>query len=159
VGRRRDRLADKNVSITGSGARKTRILAPQTLVAGEDGGTSIVEIHNGASAALSQQVVRLSAMIVDSTVTGHRRLSTYGIGFVAGAVRRVTRSTVSMARQDGSCTVRDDRIGGGVGGVAVVAASADTKTVLDGPRIKRTSGAPVRTFEWCGFTATATVQP
>ncbi|MEV4450361.1 MULTISPECIES: hypothetical protein [Streptomyces] len=159
MGRRRDRLADKNVSITGSGARKTRILAPQTLVAGEDGGTSIVEIHNGASAALSQQVVRLSAMIVDSTVTGHRRLSTYGIGFVAGAVRRVARSTVSMALRDGSCTVRDDRIGGGVGGVAVVAASADAKTVLDGPRIKRTSGAPVRTFEWCGFTATATGQP
>lgn len=156
MGRRRDRLADKNVSITGSGARKPRILAPQTLVAGEDGGTSIVEIHNGASAALSQQVVRLSAVIVDSTVTGHRRLSTYGIGFVVGAVLRVTRSTVSMALQDGSCTVR---IGGGVGGVAVVAASADTKTVLDGPRIKRTSGAPVRTFEWCGFTATATVQP
>ncbi|MFD8001615.1 hypothetical protein [Streptomyces mirabilis] len=71
MGRRRDRLPDKNVSITGSGARQTTILAPQTLVA----------------------------------------------------------------------------------------ASADTKAVFDGPRIKRTFGAPVRTFEWCGFTATATVQP
>lgn len=48
---------------------------------------------------------------------------------------------------------------GAVGGGAVVAASADTKAVFDGPRIKRTSGAAVRTFEWCGFTATATVRP
>jgi hypothetical protein len=31
--------------------------------------------------------------------------------------------------------------------------------VLDGARIKRTSGAPVRTFECCGFTAEATVRP
>ncbi|MGW6143087.1 hypothetical protein ACWFRM_27975 [Streptomyces sp. NPDC055144] len=291
----------KNVSITGSGARKTTILAPQTLVAGEDGGTSIVEIHNGASVALSQLAVsgpgsgtcesgalgsgirvlgdaRLdlgharvthitdtpaapcshsavavfvgdlptgtgsvtihdtkisdyqgsgvtvlnegsSATIVDSAVTGHPRLSTDGIGFVAGAVGRVTRSTVSdndcrepdplcgpdffgetqhvgilagsagtvvkgnrlagnhigiyavggsdsighnditrssyfgMALQDGSFTVRKDRI---EGGVAVVAASADTKALLDGVRIKRTSGAQVRIFECCGFTATVT---
>ncbi|MFF2127812.1 hypothetical protein ACFVW1_20890 [Streptomyces olivochromogenes] len=50
--RRRDRLADWNVWITGSGARKTTILAPQTLGAGADGGTSIVEIGNGAPAAL-----------------------------------------------------------------------------------------------------------
>ncbi|WP_159064627.1 hypothetical protein [Streptomyces olivochromogenes] len=55
--RRRDRLADKNVWITGSGARKTTILAPRTLVAGADGGTSIVEIGNGASTALSQLAV------------------------------------------------------------------------------------------------------
>ncbi|MFF8029095.1 hypothetical protein ACFZDJ_50245 [Streptomyces sp. NPDC007896] len=34
-------------------------------------------------------------MIVDSAAMGHRRLSTDGIGFVAGAVGRVTRSTVS----------------------------------------------------------------
>ncbi|MFK0025025.1 hypothetical protein [Streptomyces sp. NPDC090798] len=161
-------VIDKYVSITGSEARKTTILAPRTLVAGEDGGTSIVEIHSAASAAPAQLVVsgpgsgacsdgalgsgvrvlrgarldlgharvthitgttaapcphsavaafvgdlptrtgsvpihdteisdyqgsdvtvlndRSSATIVDSTVTGHPRLSTDGIGFVAGAV-------------------------------------------------------------------------
>ncbi|MFF2513961.1 hypothetical protein [Streptomyces sp. NPDC058086] len=272
-------VIDKNVSMTGSGARKTTILAPRTLVAGEDGGTSIVEIHNGASAALSQLAVsgpgsgtcgdgalgsgvrvlggaRLdlgharvthithithtppapcphsavavfvgdlptgtgsvsihdteisdyqgsgvtvlnegsSATIVDSAVTGHPRRPTDGIGFVSGAVGRVPRSTVSgndcrepdpdcgpdffsetqhagivastpgtVVRDDrlagnGPFTVRNDRIEGGVGGVAVVAASADTQAVLDGVRVKRTSGAPVRTFECCGFTATATVR-
>ncbi|MER5532450.1 hypothetical protein [Streptomyces mirabilis] len=57
--RRRDRPADENLSITGSGARKTTILAPRTLVADADGGTSIVEIHYGASAALSQLAVRV----------------------------------------------------------------------------------------------------
>lgn len=297
----------KDVSITGSGAGKTTILAPRTLVPGEDGGTSIVEVHGGASVALSRLAVsgpgsgtcddgalgsgirvlggaRLdlgharvshitdtpaaacahsavavfvgdlptgtgsvsihdteisdyqgsavtvlnegsSATVTDSTVTGHPRLSTDGIGFVAGAAGRVTRNTISgndcrepdpfcgpdffgetqhagvvtstpgtvvehnrlvgnhigiyaiggsdtvghnditrssyfgTALQDGSFTVRGDRIDGGVGGVAVVAASADTKAVLDGVRIGRTSGAPVRTFECCGFTATVTVRP
>ncbi|MCX4823208.1 right-handed parallel beta-helix repeat-containing protein [Streptomyces sp. NBC_01142] len=297
----------KNVSITGSGDRKTTIRAPRTLAPGDDGGTSIVEIHNGASVSLSQLAVsgpgsgtcdngalgsgirvlggaRLdlghaavthitdtpaapcfrsanavfigdlptgtgsatihdtkitgyqgagvvvlnegsTATIERATVTGHRKLSTDGIEFVAGAVGRVTRSTVSdnrcrepdpgcgpdffneiqhagivadtpgtvvqdnrilnnqvgiyvvggainigrndiqrssyvgIALQDGSFTVRKDRIKGGVHGVAVVAASVDTNAVLDDVRITRTSAAPVQTFECCGFTATATVQP
>ncbi len=58
---------------------------------------------------------RSSATIVDNTVAGPRRLATDGIGFAAGAVGHVTRSTVSMALQDGSRTVRDDRTGGGFG--------------------------------------------
>jgi hypothetical protein len=56
-----------------------------------------------------------SATIVDSTVAGPRRLATDGIGFAAGAVGHITRSTVSLALQDGSRTVRDDRTGGGFG--------------------------------------------
>ncbi|MFB0631838.1 hypothetical protein [Streptomyces sp. AB3(2024)] len=72
----------------------------------------------------------------------------------------ITRSSYfGTALQDGSFTVRGGRIEGGAGGVAVVAASADTKAVLDGVRIGRTSGAPVRTFECCGFTATVAVRP
>ncbi|MCJ1677640.1 right-handed parallel beta-helix repeat-containing protein [Streptomyces sp. APSN-46.1] len=297
----------KYVSITGSGDRKTTIQAPQTLTPGDDGGTSIVEIHDGASVALSRLAVSgpgsgtcdngalgsgirvlggahldldhaavthitdtpaapcfrsanailigdvptgtgsatihntkitdyqgagvvvlnegSTATIENTTVTGHPKLSTDGIEFVAGGVGRVTRSTVSdnqcrepdpgcgpdffnefqhagivadtpgtvvqhnrlvgnqvgiyvagggidighndiqrssyvgIALQDGSFTVRKDRIRGGVHGVAVVAASVDTHAVLDGVRITQTSGAPVETFECCGFTATATVNP
>ncbi|MFF3457984.1 nitrous oxide reductase family maturation protein NosD [Streptomyces sp. NPDC002730] len=297
----------KDLTITGSGARRTTILAPQTLAPGDDGSTSIIEIHNGASVKLSRLAVsgpgsgtctagalgsgirvlggaRLdlgraavthitdtpaapcfrsanavlvgdlptgtgSATIHDteisgyqgagvvvlnsgsratvdhSTVTGHGRLSTDGIEFVAGAVGRITRnivrgnecrepdpdcgpdffnefqhsgivadtpgtvvqhnslvgnqvgiyavggsidigrndivrsSFVGMALQDGQFTVRKDRIEGGVHGVAVVASSVDTNALLDGVRIKRTSGAPVQTFQCCGFTATATVRP
>ncbi|MFG2292617.1 nitrous oxide reductase family maturation protein NosD [Streptomyces sp. NPDC048603] len=67
-------------------------------------------------------------------------------------------SYVGIALQDGPFTVRNDRIDGGVHGVAVVAAFADTNAVLEGVRIRRTSGAPVQTFECCGFTATATVR-
>jgi hypothetical protein len=297
----------KDVSVTGSGKGRTTIRAPRSLVPGKDGGTSIVEIHNGASVSLSRltvsgpgsgtcdngalgsgirvlggarldlghaavthitdtpaapcfrsaNAVRIGALptgtgsatihntkitgyqgagvvvlnegstatIEHSTVTGHRKLSTDGIEFVAGSAGRVIRSTISgnecrepdpgcgpdffheiqhagiladspgtvvqhnrivgnhvgiyaaggaidirhndiqrnsfvgIALQDGSFTVRKDRIKGGVHGVAVVAESVDTNAVLHGVRITRTSGAPVRTFECCGFTATATVKP
>lgn len=297
----------KDVSITGSGYRKTTILAPETLVPGDDGGNSIVEIHNGASVSLSRLAVSgpgsgtcadgalgsgirvlggasldlghaavthitdtpvapcfrsasavfvgdlptgtgsatihdtrisdyqgagvvvlnegSSARVERSTITGHRQLSTDGIEFVGGAVGRVTRSVISendcrepdpgcgpdvfneiqhagiiadtpgtvvrhnrlvgnqagiyvagggmaidqndikrssyvgMALQDGTFVIPKNRIEGGVHGVAVIAASVDTNAVLDGVRIERTSGAPVQTFECCGFVATATVRP
>ncbi|WP_374774005.1 right-handed parallel beta-helix repeat-containing protein [Streptomyces sp. NBC_01310] len=166
-----------------------------------------------------------TATVDNSTVTGHRTLSTDGIEFVAGAVGRVTRSTISdngcrepdpgcgpdffnefqhagiaadtpgtvlqhnrivgnqvgiyvagvgidiahnaiqrsayvgIALQDGSFTVHKNRIQGGVHGVAVIATEVDTNAVLEGVKITRTSGAPVQTFECCGFTATATVKP
>jgi hypothetical protein len=58
------------------------------------------------------------------------------------------------ALQDGSFTMRGDRIRGGVGGVAVIAAFADTAATLDDVKIAATSGAPVQEFECCGFTAT-----
>ncbi|WP_405959058.1 right-handed parallel beta-helix repeat-containing protein [Streptomyces sp. NBC_00868] len=166
-----------------------------------------------------------TATIEGNTVTGHPKVSTDGIEFVAGAVGRVTGNTVSnnecrepdadcgpdffnefqhagivadapgtvvrhnrlignqvgiyvagneidvahndiqrssfvgIALQDGTFTVRKDRIKGGVHGVAVIASVVDTNAVLEGVKITQTSGAPVQTFECCGVTATATVKP
>ena len=48
---------DKNLKITGSGSDSTIIRAPGTLVAGEDGGNSIVEIHGSASVVMSRLAV------------------------------------------------------------------------------------------------------
>jgi hypothetical protein len=48
---------DKNLTIIGSGSGSTTIGAPRTLVDGEDGTTSIVEIRGGASVALSRLTV------------------------------------------------------------------------------------------------------
>jgi hypothetical protein len=47
----------KNLTVIGSGPGLTTIRAPQTLAGGEDGSTSIVEIHDGASVALSRLAV------------------------------------------------------------------------------------------------------
>jgi len=47
----------KDLAIAGSGSRSTTIRAPETLVAGEDGANSIVEIHSGASVAMSRLAV------------------------------------------------------------------------------------------------------
>ncbi len=207
-------VIDKNVSITGAGTRKTTILAPQTLVAGEDGGTSIVEIHGGASVALSQLAVsgpgsgtcsdgalgsgirvlggaRLdlgharvthitdtpaapcahsavavfagdfpvgtgsvtiheseisdyqgsavtvlnqgsSATIVNSTVTGHPRLSTDGIGFIAGAAGRVTGNTIS----GNDCREPDPACGPDFfGETQHVGVAAGTNTVVEHNRL------------------------
>ena len=51
---REQRSVDKSLTITGSGAGVTTIAAPRTLVSGEDGKGSIVEIRNGASVAMSR---------------------------------------------------------------------------------------------------------
>ena len=59
-----------------------------------------------------------------------------------------------MALQDGSFTAQNDRIRGGVGGVAVIASAVDTVAALQNVRITATSGPPVQKFECCGFTAT-----
>jgi hypothetical protein len=59
-----------------------------------------------------------------------------------------------MPLQDGSFTASHDKISGGVGGVAVIAAFADTEAILDKVKIAGTSGTPVQKFECCGFTAT-----
>ncbi|MEU0371043.1 right-handed parallel beta-helix repeat-containing protein [Streptomyces sp. NPDC006283] len=298
-------VIDKDLSIVGSGDRRTTIRAPRTLTPGTDRANSIVEINNGASVSLSRLAVSgpgsgtckngalgsgvrvlegahldlghaavthitdtpvtpcprsavavrigtptagsgsatirhteitgyqgagvvvlgaaSTATIEHSTVTGHPRVSTNGIEFVARSRGRVSWSTVGdnecrepdpgcgpdffsevqkagiladspgtvlrhnrivgnqvgihvsggaadighnkirrssyvgIALEDGSFTVDRNRIRGGVHGVAVIA-SADTRAVLDGVRITRTSGAPVQTFECCGFTATATQQ-
>ncbi|MER7770606.1 right-handed parallel beta-helix repeat-containing protein [Kitasatospora sp. NPDC096140] len=295
----------KDLRISGAGADTTRILAPAVLAPGEDGGTSIVEIHGGARVAMSRLAVSgpgsgtcasgalgsgirvlsgghldlnnaavshitdtpaapcphsavgifvgdfptgtgsatirnsrisdyqgsgvtvlnagSSVSVLESEVTGHPTISTDGIGFVLGATGTVARSTITdnacrpsdsqcgpdffsqtqhagivagapgtvitgnsvnrnqvgiyavgsadlsrnsltdndyfgMALQDGTFTVRQHRIEGGVGGVAVIAATADTTATLDRVSIRRTSGAPVQIFECCGFTATATTR-
>ena len=48
---------DKDLAIIGSGPGSTTIRAPGTLVDGEDGRTSIVEIRGGASVAISRLTV------------------------------------------------------------------------------------------------------
>lgn len=60
-----------------------------------------------------------------------------------------------IALQDGSFTSNGGIILGGVGGVAAIAAFADTRAVLNGVKIGDTSGKPLRKFECCGFQATA----
>ena len=59
-----------------------------------------------------------------------------------------------MALQDGSFKVSHDEISGGYGAIAVIAAFADAQAVLDHEKIGATAGAPVQTFQCCGFTAT-----
>ena len=58
-----------------------------------------------------------------------------------------------IAFQDGAFTSSRDLIVGGGGGVAVVAAFADTTGTLDRIKIVGTAGPKVQTFECCGFTA------
>lgn len=59
-----------------------------------------------------------------------------------------------IALQDGSFTVSGDRIRGGEGGVAVIAAFDDANAKLRHVRISHTSGDEIQKFECCGFTAT-----
>ena len=56
----------------------------------------------------------------------------------------------------GLVTSSHDDVSGGFGGVWVVAAFGNTAAILDKIRISGTSGAPIQTFECCGFTATVT---
>ncbi|WP_406165081.1 hypothetical protein [Streptomyces sp. NBC_00996] len=163
----------KDVSITGAGDRKTTIRAPRALIPGDGGGTSIVEIHQGASVSLSRLAVSgPGSGRCDNGVLGSG-IRVLGVhGSTSATPRSPTSPTpprrpapvanpvpIGMALQDGSFTVRNDRIKGGVHGVAVIAASVDTSAVPDGVLITRRSGAPVQTFECCGFTAMATVKP
>ncbi len=60
--------------------------------------------------------------------------------------------------QDGDGTTSDNVIRGGQSGIGVVADAVDTTGVLRGDRITRTSAAPVREIDCCGFTATAIVE-
>jgi hypothetical protein len=71
----------------------------------------------------------------------------------------VKNKTFGMELQDGDFAPRDDRIVGGISGVAVVAITADAHADLGGEKIFGTSGPPVQTGECCGFTATASGAP
>jgi Right handed beta helix region len=64
-----------------------------------------------------------------------------------------------MELQDGEFLTSDDLITGGVGGVVVVAISANAHAQLDREKILGTSGPAVQTAECCGFTATAVRTP
>jgi nitrous oxidase accessory protein NosD len=66
----------------------------------------------------------------------------------------LNNSYFGLALQDGSLTSSHDQILGGLGGVAVIAASADTTATLDHINISKNSGPAVQKFECCGFTAT-----
>ncbi len=71
----------------------------------------------------------------------------------------VSNDYFALALQDGAFTSRKDVIIGGGGGVAVIAAFADTTATLDHIKIAGTPGAPVQKFECCGFTATVVGGP
>jgi nitrous oxidase accessory protein NosD len=58
-----------------------------------------------------------------------------------------------LALQDGTLTSEHDVITGGFGGVAIIAAFADTTATLAKVNIMHTSGTPIQRFECCGFTA------
>jgi len=60
--------------------------------------------------------------------------------------------------QDGDGTTDQNTISGGAVGIGIVADSRDTVGVLRRDTIRRTSVAPVREIECCGFTATAIVK-
>lgn len=66
----------------------------------------------------------------------------------------LNNSYFGLALQDGSLRSSHDRILGGSGGVAVIAAFADTIATLDHIKISTTSGPAVQEFECCGFSAT-----
>jgi len=66
----------------------------------------------------------------------------------------VNNDYFGLALQDGSFTSTEDVIVGGAGGVAVIAAFADTTASLNRVTITGTSGPAVQSFECCGFTAT-----
>jgi Right handed beta helix region len=94
------------------------------------------------------------------TLVTRNRLFGNQIGIYAIESAQIAHNIISgndyfgMALQDGSFIESHDLVTGGVGGVAVVAASANTLAALHGVKIANTSGPPVQKFECCGFTAT-----
>ncbi len=62
-----------------------------------------------------------------------------------------------MIIQDGDHAVSDNGISGGTVGVAVVADIVNVVGTLNDNETSGTSVAPVQTFSYCGFTATAVV--
>jgi len=94
------------------------------------------------------------------TVISHNLLHDNQVGIYVFDAAEISRNILldnhyfGAALQDGSFTMRGDRIRGGVGGVAAIAAFADTVATLDNVRIAATSGAALQEFECCGFTAT-----
>lgn len=96
----------------------------------------------------------------EGTVISQNVLYGNQVGIYVADVAEISHNVLAnndyfgIALQDGSFTVSHDRIWGGAGGIAAIAAFADTKVVLNQVKIDGTSGAPVQEFECCGFTAT-----
>ena len=82
------------------------------------------------------------------------------VGIYVGEEAQIANNLLSnndyfgIALQDGTFTLHGDRISGGHGGVAVVAASVDTHADLGDVVIQQISGPSFQLFECCGFTAT-----
>jgi hypothetical protein len=56
--------------------------------------------------------------------------------------------------QDGTGRVEENKISGGQVGIAVVAGTENSTGILKENKIQRTSVAPTKTIQCCGFTAT-----
>ena len=93
------------------------------------------------------------------TVIAHNVVRHNQVGIYAAEAAFLWRNVAvdngyfGMALQDGLFRLTHDRVRGGHGGVAVIAASADAVAVLRHVTIRRTAGAAVQRIECCGFTA------
>ena len=107
------------------------------------GGVGIVIINEGSTAQIDHN--RVFGNQVGIYVVGAAELSHNEV---------LDNSYFGLALQDGSLRSSHDQILGGSGGVAVIAAFADTVATLDHSKISKTSGPAVQEFECCGFSAT-----
>ena len=82
-------VIDKDLTITGSGARSTIIAAPTTLSTDSFGKRFIVEINNGA-------IVDLSRL----TITGPSGCPTWGIGVMGQATLNLSSAVVTRIRDN-----------------------------------------------------------
>ncbi|MBP2055574.1 hypothetical protein J2Z21_008590 [Streptomyces griseochromogenes] len=73
--------------------------------------------------------------------------------------RLIDNRFFGIAIQDGDGTTAHNVISGGQVGIGVIADAVDTTGILRHDRIRRTSVAPVREIQCCGFKATAVVKP
>lgn len=92
--------------------------------------------------------------VISRNVVRHNQVGIYAAE--AASIWRnvaVDNGYFGMALQDGFFRLTHDRVSGGHGGVAVIAAFADTVAVLRHITITRTAGAPVQRIACCGFTA------
>ena len=111
--------------------------------------------------------ILLQSTVPGTTVVGNRiagsDVGVYDVdspGCCAIAANRLSDNRwFGIVIQDGDGSAEGNLITDGQTGVGVVADFADTTAVLSGNRIERTSIAPVREIECCGFSATAVVRP
>jgi parallel beta-helix repeat protein len=140
------------------------------LVAGAAGTVSHNEVSGNVCAAGDSgcgldfftefQHAGIVAGAEQKTVISHNIVHDNQVGIYVAQSAELSHNTLQdnnyfgLALQDGSLSVSHDRISGMAGGVAVIAASANTQALLDHVEITGSSGAPIQKFECCGFTAT-----